>query len=259
VSTLVTVWPQLGTTVTLEDGVTVIDEDGAVAVYTQEIRDLLRAGQLLDYDPRLEPTTSPDEGPPGHAPEHILGGLQEIDADQLAIDIVPPGYTRTVDALAPDVRHLGAHLKGLGAAITGGGVTAFTFSHPAFSVVSPASRRLWTGYSTAVWAAGDGWKPRYVIPDAGTLISLTTQHGAHEPGAEGTDIIYTVWRSTNGGATWAATTLTRTTTASLATFHHAAGSVAVNRGDLIGVEAVATASAASTDRLNATVLYRRSA
>lgn len=70
-STLVTVWPQLGTAVTLADGVTVIDEDGAVVTYTQEIRNLLRAGQLLDYDPRLEPNTDPDVPPSGLAVRYV--------------------------------------------------------------------------------------------------------------------------------------------------------------------------------------------
>jgi hypothetical protein len=66
----------------------------------------------------VEPTTSPDEGPSGHALEHILAGAQEIDGDRLAIDIVPAGYTPAVDALAANVRHLGAHLKGIGAALS---------------------------------------------------------------------------------------------------------------------------------------------
>jgi hypothetical protein len=201
-----TVYPALGTTVTLEDGVTVIDEHGATLLYTKEIQDLLLAGLLLDYDPRDVPTYDP---------------------------VVPP---------------------------SDGGITAFTFSHPSFSVAGAALRRLWTGYSTATWAAADAWKPRYVIPDAGTLISLTVQHGVHEQGGEDQAfLVYTVWRSTNFGATWAATTLTRSTDGSVAEPRHVAGSVAVNRGDLIGVEVTCSAATTGTDRLNATVLYRRSA
>jgi hypothetical protein len=112
-STSATVWPQLGTTVTLEDGITVIDADGRVLVLTAEVLELLRTRQLLTYDPRLEPTTSPDEGPSGHALEHILAGAQEVDGDKLAIDYVPTNYTRTTDALGDNVKHAVAHLKGI--------------------------------------------------------------------------------------------------------------------------------------------------
>lgn len=110
----VAVWPPLNTSVTLEDGVTVIDEDGLLAVYTQEIRDLLRLGGLLTYDPRLGPTTSLDEAPSGHAAEHVLGGAQEIYADHLAIQYAAENYTPdTDDSTATDEDHLAAHLRGL--------------------------------------------------------------------------------------------------------------------------------------------------
>lgn len=279
------VWPQLGTTVTLEDGVTVIDEDGAVVVLTQEISDLLRAGRLLDYDPRSEPNTDPDEPPSGHAADHILGGVQEIDGDKLAIDVDPPGYASTVNALAPDVRHLGAHLQGIGIALDETGTTAddawakadaaettanaalaglesvpsvmsYDFSHPAFSVAAATTRRLWTGYeASAAWVAADGWKPRYVIPDAGELVSLTAQHGVHTGGPS--NISYTVWKSSDNGVSWQATALTVTRLSSGAGFVHIAASVPVDRGELIGVEAICAGAATGTDRLIASVLYKR--
>jgi hypothetical protein len=46
----VSVWPALGTTVTLDDD-TVITADGVVTTLTDEIRGLLRMGRLLTYDP----------------------------------------------------------------------------------------------------------------------------------------------------------------------------------------------------------------
>lgn len=48
----VSVWPALGTTVTLQDGVTTITADGAVVTYTSEIRGLVSQGKLLTHDPR---------------------------------------------------------------------------------------------------------------------------------------------------------------------------------------------------------------
>lgn len=198
-STTVTVWPRLGTTVTLSDGVTVIDQHGATLLYTPEIRDLLREGLLLDYDPRDVPEYDPS---------------------------VPVGD---------------------------GGITAFNFSHPAFSVAGAATRRLWTGWSTATWAAGDAWKSRYVIPEPGHLVSLTTQHGAHTQPAS---IAYTVWWSYDFGASWWPTDLAVAVDANNNGPGYIAGAFSVGRGDLIGVEAICSAATTSTDRLNASVLYR---
>jgi hypothetical protein len=119
----VTVWPQFGTTVTLEDGITVIDADGRVLVATEEVNGLIRGGQLLTYDPRVEPTTGPDTGPSGHALEHILDGVQEIDGQRLSLgDFLPStiGYEPSLDDLvAPysDLKMLVAHLNGIAIAL----------------------------------------------------------------------------------------------------------------------------------------------
>ena len=67
----VSVWPALGTTVTLQDGITTITSAGAVVTYTTEIRSLLSQGQLLTHDPQPGstsivdyPTLSIDAGAP---------------------------------------------------------------------------------------------------------------------------------------------------------------------------------------------------
>lgn len=53
-----------------------------------------------------------------HAPTHILGAADEIDGDQLGLDFVPTHYTRTIVAVvAPNVKDLTAHLKGLDTAV----------------------------------------------------------------------------------------------------------------------------------------------
>jgi hypothetical protein len=49
-----------------------------------------------------------------HDSRHILGGADEIDGDKVDIDIIPSYYTPdNTDPLAPNVDHLGAHLKGI--------------------------------------------------------------------------------------------------------------------------------------------------
>lgn len=67
----VNVWPALGTTVTLQDGITTITSSGAVVTYTSEIASLLSSGALLTYDPTPGsssivdyPTASIDSGAP---------------------------------------------------------------------------------------------------------------------------------------------------------------------------------------------------
>lgn len=69
--TSVDVWPALGTTVTLQDGLTTITAAGARLVLTDEIRSLLRSGRLLTRDPQpgstsiLDyPTAMVDSGAP---------------------------------------------------------------------------------------------------------------------------------------------------------------------------------------------------
>lgn len=52
--TQVSVWPALGTTVTMDDDITVVDENGAVLTYMQEVADKLRSGVLLTKDPRAD-------------------------------------------------------------------------------------------------------------------------------------------------------------------------------------------------------------
>lgn len=54
-----------------------------------------------------------------HAPTHILGGTDEIDGDQLAIDFTPSAYTPRIIGVpeATDLDHLAAHLAGIDDAI----------------------------------------------------------------------------------------------------------------------------------------------
>lgn len=59
-SASINVWPALGTTVTMDDGVTVITEDGATLTYTAEVRQKLSRGVLLTRDPRPSPSDEID-------------------------------------------------------------------------------------------------------------------------------------------------------------------------------------------------------
>ena len=47
----INVWPALGTTVTLADGITTVTSSGAVLTYTSEVAELVRRGQLVTYNP----------------------------------------------------------------------------------------------------------------------------------------------------------------------------------------------------------------
>jgi hypothetical protein len=57
-----------------------------------------------------------ESAPNAHAPSHIQGGADEIDADQLDIDFTPANYTPiTTPPEVSDVDHLSAHLAGIDA------------------------------------------------------------------------------------------------------------------------------------------------
>lgn len=56
----VSVWPALGTTVAMDDGVTTVTEDGAVLTATTEVLTKIRAGVLVTRDPRASPTDEID-------------------------------------------------------------------------------------------------------------------------------------------------------------------------------------------------------
>jgi hypothetical protein len=56
-----------------------------------------------------------------HAAQHILGGSQEIDGDQIEIAFTPSNYTpSTTPAEVSDTDHLSAHLAGIDDELTGG-------------------------------------------------------------------------------------------------------------------------------------------
>lgn len=260
-----TVWPQLGTTVTLEDGITVIDEHGATLLYTQEIQDLLLSARLLDYDPRLEPVYDPSEPPSGHAYQHILAGVQEIDGDKLAIDITPPGYTPVVDALADNVKHLGAHLKGIGAAILAALAAAaaaaadaaaalaaagnaasgvFWFQSVAQASGSGTTRVMNAGYGRDTqW--GSNTMPYVIVPADGEISMLVARHVASTSGDTDT-LTYQVLHSTTGGPTFTVTSLTVTiSAASAAPERDITHTLAVSAGDLIAVQFVCSGTIAN--------------
>lgn len=59
----VSVWPALDTTVTMDDEITVVTEDGAVLSYTAEVRSKIARGLLLTHDPRPSPSDEVDTPP----------------------------------------------------------------------------------------------------------------------------------------------------------------------------------------------------
>jgi len=70
----------------------------------------------------LEAVPAQPAQPTAHATTHQLAGSDALNADKVVTPYVPTNYTRTVDPPdVTDVTEVGAHLRGIDNAITGGG------------------------------------------------------------------------------------------------------------------------------------------
>lgn len=91
---------------------------------------------------------------PAHAPNHISGGSDEIDGDQLDIDFTPACYTPdTTPAEATNADHLTAHLAGIDNALVFGKNHAFAQSLPISTTTSTTFQNKVTLASYSVVAA----------------------------------------------------------------------------------------------------------
>jgi hypothetical protein len=217
-----------------------------------------------------------------HADTHANGGSDALDGDRLRVDHVPTGYTRTLAPESTAVEDLASHLNGISlaaaaakssadtaqtaantaqaaanaaAVASGAAAINYNFMHVALSAASATTRRMWPGYYVGNWTATDEWRPRILIPDTGRLVSLTVQHMVHTGGPS--TLTYTVWLSTDNGLTFNATALTVARLSNSNVFAHVTGSIAVARGNMIGVEVAYAGAAVNSDRLVASVLYQR--
>jgi hypothetical protein len=242
-------------------------------------------GVIVEDDPAGDRVTIfVPEANPAHAATHRNQGIDAVDGDRVRVDFVPStGYTRTVAPVSTAVEDLASHLHGAGIAtaaaqstanaaqatataayntavaaeaVANTGALMFHCSVTSFNTGGPATKRLYPDWATSSLSTTD-WTSKQLVPVTGTLFSICAHHQAHE--YTPIPITYRVWRSVDGGVTFTATSLSVAVMSNTHAANSASGAVAVNQGDLIGVEASAPGALGGFERMLATVLLKAAA
>lgn len=135
----------------------------------------------------------------------------------------------------------------------------YTFYHPGQNATA-ATRMMYTGVEVTGSSTALEWSSRYPIPANGKMISLTVHNPVAVAGGSNT-ITYTMWRSTDNGNTWGATSMAVALLASSTTVttYTPGTPFSVNAGDLIGMEITfsgAVTSNATNKSCVAAILFR---